>query len=156
MIAGSTAPWADSEGVVHPPFLIAKGFHAPAGDTGEIEFDFYDSPAAPATDVMELGPFPLDQVDSFEIEWDFKLYFAVRTKEDKNGSAQVYTQRAVKDWEFNGSGTIDVFQVWTQTGMGNQGTGAFAIITSGSRVPVTTGTPFNDVPQVFSSVPYNP
>ena len=56
----------------------------------------------------------------------------------------IYTQRAHASWAFDGSGTfagagVGTFGTWTQTGTGNTGDASSVIITTGVRVPVTTG-----------------
>lgn len=145
-------PWYDPHGAIHPLFAPAKGYELLAGDDQGLRFDIYDSPFMPATDEMI---FEGDQVDSFDVEVDFWTYFAVHTIEDKNDSAAVYTQRAVGAWEFIGSGTIATDQTWTLTPPHGNTAHQFSLVTSGARIPVTTGVVANDRPNTYSWIPYD-
>jgi hypothetical protein len=83
-------------------------------------------------------------VDLFSIDFRFNLYFAVRTTQAVNGGQDVFTQRALASWVFNGSGSVNSSGQWTNGG-GNSGSSNFSIITSGSLVPMTVGTPINNL-----------
>lgn len=87
-----------------------------------------------------------DEANTFVIQFNLRLYFALRTKEASLGSEEVYTQRGMTVWHFDGSGRI-ANTVWTKLpGVGN-GTGtaagadqgaSFAAITDGTKVPLTS------------------
>jgi len=138
----STSPWYDSEGATG-----SGGFHqVPAGGSTNQSLNITDTPSVTATDSMSLTIDNVtDMADKFAIEFDFTLYFAVRTVQDVNGASGVFTQRGSALWEFDGTGDIDASGVWTQTGNGNTGAGSFTEITNGEVVPVTTGTPINSL-----------
>jgi len=138
----STAPWANSNDT--DEFLDVTSDASPITNRA---FTTIDRPKITATDKFTLTvDANTDDVDRFGIEFDVRVYFAVRTTDDVNGSAAVYSQRAKTSWEFDGSGTVNAAKVWTQTGTGNTGIAAsFADVTNGTAVPVTTGTPINDL-----------
>ena len=135
----STSPWYDSANAT------GDGHHQVAhGGMTNHPFEIADTPRINATDKMSLTIGGLtDVVDKFAIEFDFDLYFAVRTIQDVNGSKDVFTQRGKASWEFDGSGDVDASGIWTQTGNGNTGDASFTEIKNGDWVPVTTGTPIN-------------
>jgi len=143
--SASIIPWYDTADITG-----SDGFHqVPAGGITSHPLNVADTPLINATDSMILAVYSgtssveIDSVDRFGIEFDFNLYFAVRTVQDLNGSKDVFTQRGKASWEFNGSGSINASGVWTSTGAGNSGSASFSEVSNGDVVPVTTGTPFN-------------
>jgi len=64
-------------------------------------------------------------------KWDFDLYLAVRTTEDVNGSAGIFTQRAATKWRY------------ARTGRWNQPVINFSSGNNGKYSPVTNGTRVN-------------
>lgn len=93
-------------------------------------------------------------VNRFELVFDLMLYFAVRTREAVNGSDTVYTQRGKAHWWFNGSGDINwqydsyedaVVGKWQRSlALANNGDAAFAEITDGTVIPITTAPVTNE------------
>lgn len=136
---GSVTPWYTS---------IALGYFNSPTDVlvNDKDFTVSDTPTLNATDSITLTSGEVtDKADRFAIVADFRLYFAVRTKETILGSELVYTQRGIVNWQFNGSGTISAAGVWSTTAqVGNTGGAAFTLVTDGIVVPITTGTPLND------------
>lgn len=123
---------------------VRNGYYRLPGDearTSAFESTFTPKVALEALN-QKLGGVT-DLVDKFGIEFDFNLYFAVRTVQDVNASKDVFTQRGKAAWEFDGSGTINAGGVWTQTGSGNTGSASFTEVVNSDVVPVTTGTPIN-------------
>lgn len=135
----STWPWLNSANVRVRSFMkpLADG---PVTDRA---FEMRDTPQIPGTDSWLLPDDAGDQVDSFEIEDDFRVYFAARTVQAVNGSDQIYTIRATAAWEFNGSGTIDAGLKWAGVGAGNTGSGSFAEVTNGDSVAIVAGPTAN-------------
>jgi hypothetical protein len=135
--APSTRPWYDSKGAT-----ATRGYLAATDsqeDNLDIVFDITDYPNSIPTDSMSqtIGAVT-DSADIFSSIDDFKLYFAVRTTDPRNGANTVYTQRGKANWKFDASGTI-VADIWTQTGSGTTGDSRFTEVTNGDTVPVTTG-----------------
>lgn len=150
---GSTSPWYDKFRSSKTAPAGYYGFFAPSSDTtqNDVGFNVADTPNIQATyDMLLTIGGVTDVVDTFGIEIDFYMYFAVRTEDTKNQSNLIYTQRGSASWEFNGCGSINAATyVWTQTGTGNTGSGSFSAVTSGAVVPVTTGTPLNSLPEYW-------
>ena len=143
----STSPWYDS-----PDASGVNGGVGVLRNLGDIQvnatlFDMSDRPTQLGSDVMTLVEGRnTDQIDRISIIFDFNLYFTVRTTQSVNGSEHRYTQRASAHWTFNGSGTFDIAGNWTASAnAGNSGSSSFSEITTGAVVPVTTGTPCNDL-----------
>jgi hypothetical protein len=135
----STSPWYDSQAGTG-----SLGFLAPTTDTQQnnIIFNVSDTPQLLATDMPVLNGI---QANLYAIVFDLNLYFAVRTTEAVNGSDQVYTQRAKASWRFDGTGTVNAAGIWSQTGTGTTGSAKFTEVQSGDVVPITTGTPINNL-----------
>jgi hypothetical protein len=134
----STIPWYDSSSLLSESSTVA--FLSPTSDGQLIDqrFTTRDTPNLLSTDTMSLTVGTVtSSVDRFALEFDLNLYFAVRTTEAANGSQNLYTQRGSASFEFDGSGNI-ASGIWTQTGAGTTGAASFTVMSTGSRVPVTT------------------
>ncbi len=133
------------------------------GDTTLPWFSFPNAPTAPADsdnflprsistgDTPELDAADLRQVDNNGepyVEFDhlavnnirvnFRLYLAVETLDSINKADKIYTQRAVAEWHFDGTGTTSDGGTWQPLdGHTNGVDKQFKLVTDGSRVPVT-------------------
>ena len=145
----SIIPWADVN-----DYTGFEGFFGPVSDATvhDHAFNVSDTPRIIATDTPVLsGDGIVDSpVNSYQIEMDFNMYFAVCTTDVPDGPGNIYTQRAVASWEFDGTGDVTGagvgnYGVWTSTGNGNTGSTSSTIVTNGARVPYTTGPTFNDL-----------
>ena len=150
-IDGSTNPWYDSNGV---GIGGGRGVYQPPNDgaVANIALSTGDSPRITGSDVASLTIGPVtDVIDALRIEMPFKLYVGVRTTQNVNGSANVYSQRALASWKFDGNGTLAGaaapanFGTWTRTTAQNTGDASFTFLASGSVVPLTTGARINDM-----------
>ncbi len=109
------------------------------------DFEFNDTPAIVVTDVMRLWIY-LDDVDRFDLEIVFGLYFAVRTVQNRNESGSIYTQRGSAWWIFDGSGWFAGSFVWNPYGgTKNYGSSSFMVKHDGSKVPMTTRPTMYDI-----------
>jgi hypothetical protein len=96
-----------------------------------------------------------DDVDGYTIDVEFSLYFAVRTTQQINGAHEIFTQRSLANWQFDGSGNImwqvnPLAPIW-QNGapmippnpnpQNNTGASTFTIVINGSVVPIAAGSP---------------
>ena len=100
------------------------------------KFDTFDNPILLATNQFVLAG---DQVDVLNLRMAHQVYLIVHTKQDINGSAAKYTQRAKLNWNVDATGTIDGAGAYTPTGAGITGDAAFAIVTDGSEIPSAAG-----------------
>jgi hypothetical protein len=72
----------------------------------------------------------------YDITWVFRNFLAVRTKEDRNGSSEVFTKRAEAGWTLNMDGTFSS-NVAQQFGVFSRSTEA-GVATSGPKPVETT------------------
>jgi hypothetical protein len=114
------------------------------------DFTTNDRPAMQATDKMKVTINGVnDSPAVFALIDNFELSFAVATTEEPSNPAKTYTQRAVAEWHFDGSGTLTPVTplgggIWTRTpGARNDGASAFTEVTSGLRPRATTGDDMN-------------
>jgi hypothetical protein len=119
-----------------------------------------DRPWVPFSDMPVLtGNGTSDAVDEAAILLNYTLYVAARTTDDENNADAVYVQIAIAHWYFNGSGALtgaDAGDFGTWAGInatGNGGDVAFAAVTTGSQVPITTGTTFNKTAFNWTTTP---
>jgi len=137
-----TTPWV---------FQNANHYLRPTTDptTAIIDTTFRtsDRPDLLGTDMFVLSG---DQVDVLNINMAHFLYLAVHTTETSvNSSGDVYTQRAVLNWRFNGSGAIDTMGQWTLTGTGVSGDPSFTEVINGTQIPFAART--SNFNELFSS-----
>jgi len=159
-LPSSALPWYDSIG----ESAGGAGMFAPTSDviiagSAIPIFHVSDRPAVPGTDeLVTQGNFGDDAVDGFVILVDFNLYFAVRTKDNRNEADTRYIQRAAAAWQFDGTGTVTANAQWSDFDWNNgaaldtlgvhennTGDAVFNIVTSGLLVPVVQGPNANDV-----------
>ena len=136
----SVAPWYDSEN------QLASSYGAPPIDPPQpiqnIDFEMVDKPELLGTDTMTAGSY---DVTRFNIQFDFNIYFCVRTIDKQNQADEIYSPLASGSWYFNGSGLISAAGNWSPI-VGLTGDGGAALLTApAADVPVTTGTPLNDL-----------
>ncbi len=144
----SVSPWYDSTNITGDSAI--PGFLGNLTDDNalhDLKFDMSDKPIEEGSDVVSLteGGVTAD-INRVNILADFNLYFAVRTTESVNGSDKVYTARESASWHFDGSGSFSgLLSRWSSNTANNGGSSAFTQIADGTAVPITTGTPANDL-----------
>lgn len=150
-ISGAPAPWYDGDENALIQNLPDEGFAKIISTK--------DWPQVPFSDMSVLtGNGMSDAVDEASIVLNFTLYVAARTTDSENNADAVYVQLANANWQFDGSGKltdadVGTFGTWSQTGNGNTGDVGFTVVTTGSTVPKTTGTTFNDAPLTWTTEP---
>jgi hypothetical protein len=146
----SVKPWYDSKELTGDRGIYPRvGEEVTDTPPADIDFNVSDTPRLLGTNREDFQIFyegNSDEANTFVIQFNLRLYFALRTKEASLGSEEVYTQRGMTVWHFDGSGRI-ANTVWTKLpGVGN-GTGtaagadqgaSFAAITDGTKVPLTS------------------
>ncbi len=152
----SQEPWADSTDVASESDKGEYYKPGPSANTAvsSMGFEYTDRPVITASDVNTLTESGItdSKINYLDIVFDANLYFAVRTTKAVNGSDLVYTQLASAAWTFNGSGPVDGSGVWTPAGAGQpngpagtDGAHVFSQAPAGATVPITSGTPANDL-----------
>jgi hypothetical protein len=76
----------------------------------------------PMFDLPNGGKIP---INGYNIQWGLNVYVGVRTRDKQNNADRIYTQRAIGQWSFDGSGTFTgntstQFGTYTLTGNGVQ------------------------------------
>jgi hypothetical protein len=160
-------PWYDPKGVTmqDPPGIgpiLGWGKYPnerismPVPETllSNVELRIRDTPKVQAADAAYLDAsgnpagFPppphASKLSRYEIMIDFKLYFAVHTREAVLGSEEVFTQRGKLDWYFNGTGNWNqATGIWTldksiEVVANREQHDYFREVINGERVPITT------------------
>jgi autotransporter-associated beta strand protein len=147
----STSPWYDSNNVTgEAGGLGTLGVGQPLRDAtiNNQIFDWSDIPSLSGSDQMTLTENNLTgDLSDIGVVFDAYTYFAVATTWGTNGNTAykgVYTVRASAHWTFTGTGTF-ANRVWKGQNAGTTGPNSFTEVTDGSTVPVTTGSPANDL-----------
>jgi hypothetical protein len=155
--ANGTQPWYDK--LTLPGYV---GYYAPGTDPiglppfpiTNVNMSTIDTPEQNGTDprkfTLTIGD-ETNMVDTLNIVLDFRLYFAVRTKDAINDSEKVYTQRGQTTWQFDGTGSVNAGGGYMSTGGGNDAVNKYMNeVTDGRICPLTTGPVLSELPQAWS------
>lgn len=126
--SATTIPWT---------FKDTDHYLRPANDDPIHDTDFktLDGPSNLLTDMMVYNG---DTVDVSQLYMEHAVFFAVRTVQNINNSADVYVQRLRLNWHVNGDGTVNnTTGVWTYSGAGASvgGDAAWGAVQDGTQVP---------------------
>jgi hypothetical protein len=95
-----------------------------------------------------VAPAGDDVVDRIDLDYEFQLYVTAHTADPRNGADTIYTNRAMANWSFNGSGEVAQSDPYKWTGdpgvAGDFAPQAWTPVCDGLQPPQLGGQLFND------------